>query len=364
GVSLPTPSELSVFEPGWRGFWHHQSVLRKSFALMILSAVALTTACNLRIDTDPDAGIEVEVPPAEAARADAYRNIVGIEAALDANAEMMTRAEMVEDQARAIMEALTTIKENCGTHRELLGSAPEDLSEGQGEADTFRDIQQLLYAAAAANLTQVEASDPEFARLVGAIAADQIMGAKLIEQALAVGSEDGDADEPEAEQDKSAAQEAIDAIPSLLELDNPDPQWAPVIEGFDRMGYLLEIAAARSEKGRESLYEDAEIYRATAAKWADHLGIAGASTDPREVGYATPDLTGVGPDDVAALQDAVRHTVEEMDFMLGDLLFELPADQRATAVIELVALQSESERWAARNAQVAGLREHGFREAS
>jgi len=53
-----------------------------------------------------------------------------------------------------------------------------------------------------------------------------------------------------------------------------------------------------------------------------------------------------------------------MDFMLGDLLFELPADQRATAVIELVALQSESERWAARNAQVAGLREHGFREAS
>lgn len=382
GESLPTSGVSGV--PGAAptcvdGSIKH--VLRKFLVLFSLTALIFASGCGLRIDTDPPS--EPEPDAQELALEQAISNVRAVRTQsqrfLD---EVKSGAEVLPQDADevAVETLLGEIAAQTDLHLSLLGASEAEESGVAADADddssvaspdsdesedsaesaepaeqsiTLRKLRGTIGANTLDLIDLTTQTDPEIARLLGSIAvAMHSWDAGLASATASESAEDA------AEAEPSAQELALRELPSLTELDSPSAAWIPLVGAWDRIGYLLEIAAARSPENRSSLQDAAREYRQRAQDWALTLGVAGGDDDPRLVSYESPELTGDFEQDVAALQAEVRASVGEVNFLLGDLLYTLEANQRPAAVIELMQIQADNERWGVPAANLPGLREH------
>jgi len=348
-------------------------VLHKFLVLFSVTALLFVSGCGLRIDADPPS--EPEPDAQEVALEEAISHVQAVRTqAQRFFDEVKSGAEVLPTEAdkAAVETLLGEIAAQTDLHLSLLGAgesagaaetgksaAAAETGESGASADpaeqsiTLRKLRDTIGANTLELIDLTTQTDPEIARLLGSIAvAMHSWDAGL---ASATASESA---EVAADAEPSAQEVALLELPSLTELDSPSVAWIPLVGAWDRIGYLLEIAAARSPENRSSLQDAAQEYRQRAQDWALALGVAGGDDDPRLVSYESPELTGDFEQDVAALQAEVRASVGEVNFVLGDLLYTLEANQRPSAVIELIQIQADNERWGVPTANLPGLREH------
>lgn len=345
-------------------------MLRKSLAALGLGALLIAGGCDLRIDTGtPDAQ---EPDAQELARREAISAATSIQKQASQVARQVDNGELTlpeaaeTEQLSALLAAIDkqTVKQlqllgpevpaaNSNESEEPDGSAEESGTAGSSglETVTLRKLRSTIEASAIQLIDNLETIEPELARLTGSISASLLMWHTEL---TAVTSDPA----TNSETDATAVAPELD-IPGVLDISAPDPQWVPLVRNWDQIAYLLEIAAARGGDSRESLSAAASEYRERAQEWAQALGVAGGDSDPRLASYATPPLTGDFSADVLALQEEVRVVLIETNYQIGDLIYSLPAAQRATAVVELANIAADNQRWGVPAALLPGLREQG-----
>ena len=356
---------------------------RKIGLVLGLGSLFFLTACGLRLDID--ASSEPELDAQEVIRTDAIadlRQIKELAHGLLNEVETDENAVQVDDPGE-FKTLLGDIGAQTDLHLELLGAdaAGEAGARGEDTSDSDEDqdgseeeeeepaadqgpssitVRALRTAVGTTALDLTEATtktEGQLARLLGSIAV--ALNSWDTDIAMMVPAADSDSEEADADAGAVTPEEAaLAAIPRLIDLNDPATDWVSAIGAFDRVGYLLEITAARSSENQDALRKDALAFRDRAEQWARALGVAGGDDDPRLVSYSSPKLSGEFADDVEALRDEVRASLAEINFTLGDLIYSLPAEQRPTAVVELMEMRSDNERFAVAAANMPGLREH------
>jgi len=332
-------------------------VLRKLLVFAILGAIIVTTGCGLRLETGDPKPEEPTVT--EQARRSALSAAIEIEQqARSVKSQVEGGSLVLSDEAdTAQLGALAhEIELQSQKQQDLLGPpAPSETDSEDPNAKqssdhsadiTVRKLQATIETNAEKLIASLEQAEPEMARLLGSITASMLIWDSRLSKLAAPEGEEGD-----------SASSALGLIPAITEISTPDTQWIPLIVTWDRAAYLLELAAARSGDNRDAFAPEAREYRERAQIWAQALGVVGGDNDPRQATYSTPELTGDFTHDVEVLQEEVRATILEANYLLGDLLYSITPDQRASVVKELAALAADNQRWGIPPALMPGLRE-------
>ena len=332
-----------------------EHVHRKIGLVLGLGSLFFLTACGLRLDIDPSS--EPELDAQEVIRTDAIadlRQVKELAHGLLNEVEADENSVQVDDPGE-FKTLLGDIGVQTDLHLELLGA---EAAAEQGPSSVTPRALRAAIGSTALDLTEATTeAEGQLARLLGSIAV--ALNSWDTDIAMMVPAADSDSEAAAADAGAVTPQEAAwAAIPRLVDLNDPATDWISVIGAFDRVGYLLEITAARSSENQDALRKQALAFRDRADQWARALGVAGGDDDPRLVSYSSPKLSGEFADDVEALRDEVRASLAEINFTLGDLIYSLPADQRPTAVVELMEMRADNERFAVVAANMPGLREH------
>ncbi|HLS25046.1 MAG TPA: hypothetical protein VK063_04155, partial [Beutenbergiaceae bacterium] len=300
--SVPAAARSGRFRP-WR-------------AAAMLLVLGLLTACGVRLDLPP--------PPAPTPEGqDAVRQ----EAAVAVQTLTGPARSAAESASEEVATVLNAVAGDAEVHLEALGGVwqppprPEDDDEDLGEetaaaasADAGSaepaDVVHLLEDTAAGFRSDLGQIDGELATLLTSIAANQVLHARQLRNALDMGP----ADPPTLPEDPFPAEFGVEA--------------AELSRLLDASGYVAEVRAARSSgEERDRLIDHAEQMRAQADLVARRGGFAATSEDPREPVYELQleDLSAQTEDLARARVSAWLHLVgpvapEDRDLVAAQVL--------------------------------------------
>lgn len=279
---------------------------------LVLGAVVLLSGCGLRLETDPPA--EPVPDAAEQVRRDAVDDALALAAAADAAAsgadeDVAGVLGLVSSTAADQVVALGGVYDSGLPDPE--GATPSPAPTATDPAPGPADVLVLLgEAASAARAGATAADDAGTARLLASVAASR---AQLTDRLAAALGTDAPAVDAEADgfttggdADGSGSGDGSAALPSTSAAASSSPAPSPAATGpadalgadldradalalvlaEDQAGYGFEVAAARlADDARARARAAAAAHRAAATTWAEAVGVAGTTDDPRRVAY-------------------------------------------------------------------------------
>lgn len=281
---------------------------------------ALVTGCSVRLETPSPS--EPEPDSLEVARRAAVTDVLDV-AALARDLLVETGAEdspgpelaATVDAAAVHLDQLGGVYDSGladvdGDDVQVAPTSTSTTAPPPSDVTPEQLIERLSQAYSRARGSLVTVPDPGLARLVASIGTAQLSQARTI--AVAAGAPITPVDLP-----------ATPLVPVEL-AGVPAGSLIPLVALEDAAGYAFEVVAARvsSEAERVAASARADVHRDRAQAWALVAGVAGTSTDPRQIVYALPESVASATPSTEHLSNLETSLADAYGSLLSDVVEE------------------------------------------